>query len=236
VPEGTPVDLRSAWDEQSAAWIVWARRAHDSNWRFARDAFFAMLPAPGRLTVDVGCGEGRVSRDLAAAGHRVVALDGSPAMVRAAHDAQPAMQLLVADGSRLPLCSDVADLAVAYMTLQDFDDMHGAVREAARILSPGGRLCLGVVHPINSAGGFASEDGGASFVIEGSYLESRAYVDHLEREGVEMTFHSRHHSLEDYVGALTAAGFVLEALREIPGDAQRWQRVPLFLFIRAVKR
>jgi hypothetical protein len=101
---------------------------------------------------------------------------------------------------------------------------------------PGGRICAGVVHPINSAGEFASLDDGAAFVIDRSYFESRRYVDHLERDGVEMTFHSRHHSLDEYVGALTGAGFAVESLREIPGDAERWQRVPLFLFIRAVKR
>jgi SAM-dependent methyltransferase len=236
VPEETPVDLRSAWNEQSEAWIVWARRANDSYWRFGREAFFAMLPAPGRLSVEVGCGEGRVSRDLTSAGHRVVALDGSAGMVRAARGEAPAMALLVADGSRLPLSDGCADLVVAYMALQDFDDMTGAVREAARVLEPGGRVCVGVVHPINSAGEFSGPDGDAAFVNEGSYFESRPYVDHLEREGVTMTFHSRHHPLEGYVGALTAAGFVVEALREIPGDADRWRRVPLFLFIRAVKR
>jgi Methyltransferase domain len=63
---------------QAGDWLAWARTpGHDSYW-YLRDAFFEeILPAPGRLTLEVGCGEGRVARDLAAHGHRVVALDAS---------------------------------------------------------------------------------------------------------------------------------------------------------------
>ena len=36
----------------------------------------------------------------------------------------------------------------------DFDDMPGAVAEAARVLEPGGHLCVSVTHPVFNAGGF----------------------------------------------------------------------------------
>jgi hypothetical protein len=56
-----------------------------------------------------------------------------------------------------------------------------------------------------------------------------------------MTFHSRHRPLEEYFAALEQAGFLIEALREpaAPDDAidtdgsRRWQRLPLFLHVRA---
>ena len=229
-------DLREAWDRHAAQWVRWARTpGHDSYWRFARAAFFPMLPAPGRLTLDLGCGEGRVSRDLVAAGHRVVAMDGAAGMARAARQASPELPLLIADGSRLPLRDGVCDLVVAYMTLHDFDDMPRGVAEASRVLERGGRLCAGVVHPINSAGNFEDAEDDAAFVIEQSYFEERGYVDRIERDGLEMTFSSRHHSLQDYFEALSAAGLSVDALREVPGDTVRWQRLPMFLFFRAVK-
>jgi hypothetical protein len=101
-------------------------------------------------------------------------------------------------------------------------------------------LCLAVVHPINAAGKF--ED--ASFVIAGSYLDSSIYRQSVSRNGLDMTFVGRHVPLETYVDALADAGFVVERLREpsVPEHAvhserdRRWQRVPLFLHIRAARR
>src|SRR5437868_9016433 len=58
---------------------TWTRSpGHDSYWRFHRDSFFELLPEPGGLTLDVGCVEGRLDRDLVARGHQVVVIDGSP--------------------------------------------------------------------------------------------------------------------------------------------------------------
>jgi 2-polyprenyl-3-methyl-5-hydroxy-6-metoxy-1,4-benzoquinol methylase len=75
--------LGEAWEAEAEAWVAWAREPdHDSYWRFHRDAFLGIVPPPGRLTLDVGCGEGRLARDLALLGHRVVALDRSPTMAR----------------------------------------------------------------------------------------------------------------------------------------------------------
>lgn len=119
--------------------------------------------------------------------------------------------------------------------------MPGAVREIARILVPGGCLCLAIVHPVNSAGRFEQRAADARFVIPGSYLQSFRYADAIERGGLPMTFHSEHRSLETYSIALEEAGFVIEAIREpsVPDHAitsdssRRWQRVPLFLHLRA---
>ena len=48
------------------------------------------------------------------------------------------------------------DLVLACMSLLDMDDFDGAVREIGRVLRPGGRLCLAVVHPFASAQDVAS--------------------------------------------------------------------------------
>ena len=124
------------------------------------------------------------------------------------------------------------------MSLHDVDDMPAAVREAGRVLVPGGRLCLAIVHPINSGGGFASTDADAPFVISASYFTPRVSAERIERDGLEMTFVSEHRPLEAYVAALASAGFLVERLVEVPDSSappgDRWQRIPLFLQIRAV--
>src|SRR2546423_606342 len=141
--------LAAAWEAVAAEWSVWARKpGHDSYWRFHKEPFFALLPPPGRLTIDIGCGEGRVARDLKALGHNVVAVDVSPTMVEFARAADPSMQVIVADAARLPFDDGAADLAIAFMSLQDVDDMPGAIHEAGRVVERGGAFCLSIVHPV----------------------------------------------------------------------------------------
>jgi SAM-dependent methyltransferase len=237
-------DLTAAWREHAGEFIAWARTpGHDSYFRFHRELFFALLPAPGRRTLDLGCGEGRVARDLIAAGHTVVGVDAASAMVEAARQADPSFEVHLADAATLPFEDAAFDLVVAFMSLQDVGDMQGAVRESARVLEPGGRLCLAIVHPINSAGIFEGLDADSPFVIDGSYLDRSYYRDDIRRDGLDITMVSEHRPLEAYTEALTDTGFLIERLREppIPEGAvtvprnRRWQRLPLFLHVRAVK-
>jgi ubiquinone/menaquinone biosynthesis C-methylase UbiE len=237
--------LRTAWETHAADWIAWARApGHDSYWRFHRDTFLDLLPAPGRRTLDVGCGEGRLCRDLTARGHQVVGLDGSPTLTAAAAAADEGRRpYLLGDAAHLPLASGSVDLVVAFMSLQDVDDLDRAVAETARVLEPGGRLCMAIVHPLNSAGSFESSYADSQFTIPqgGSYLAERRYADLMERGTLTMTFHSVHRPLETYSRALERAGLAIEALREPPAPAGpdasprtvRWTRVPLFLHLRA---
>jgi SAM-dependent methyltransferase len=210
---------------------------------FTDDQFLQIVPPPGRRTVDVGCGEGRLSRHLKNLGHDVVGVDASPSLVAAAREFDPSMDIRLADAAALPLDDASADLAIAFMSLQDVDAMHAAIREIARILQPGGRLCLAIVHPVNSAGRFETSDADAPFVIKGNYLSAFAYADTVERDGLTMTFHSQHRPIESYFLALDEAGMLIGALREprVPDHAinsdggRRWQRVPLFLHLRALR-
>ena len=80
------MSLRDAWEARAEDWVRWARSPEldDNFWGFHLAEFLRFLPAPGRLTVDVGCGEGRLGRALAASGHRVVGFDASPTSARAA--------------------------------------------------------------------------------------------------------------------------------------------------------
>jgi SAM-dependent methyltransferase len=165
-------------------------------------------------------------------------------MLAAATEADTELEAHLADAASLPFPDETFDLVVAFMSLQDIDDADAAVAEAARVLEPGGRLCLAVVHPLNSAGSFDGDEGDSPFTIAGSYLECSYYSDDLVRNELEITFVSAHRPLEAYLGALTNAGLLVERVREpaVPDElverkprSGRWQRIPLFLHVRAVK-
>ena len=107
----TTVDL--SWEHEAENWVRWVRRpGHDSYWYY-RDAFFGeIVPRPGRQTLEIGCGEGRVARDLAARKHRVIGIDSSPTLIRYAREADPSGRYEVANAAALPFTAATFDLVV----------------------------------------------------------------------------------------------------------------------------
>jgi SAM-dependent methyltransferase len=238
------VSLSEHWERHAAEWTRWAREpGHDSYWRFHRDRFLELLPQPGRLTLDVGCGEGRLARDLEERGHNVRAFDASPALVEAARSADPSLDVAQADAAALPLENGASDLVVSFMVLMNVDDLGSVVSEAARVLEPGGRFCIAITHPINTAGAFKARKPDSPFVIRESYFEPHRNDLRAERGGLTMTFVDLHRPLQAYGEALEQSGFLIERIREIGDEEEppqresqlRWRRVPLFLHVRAVR-
>ncbi len=230
------------WERESQRWIAWARTpGHDAYWRY-RSVFLELVPPPGRSTLEIGCGEGRVARDIAARGHKITAVDASPTLLAAAADAHAEGRYLLADAAALPFDDHVFDVIVAYNSLMDVQDMPAAVHEAARVLRPQGRMCVCITHPLADAGSFARQEADAPFLIEGSYFGRRRVDAAFERNGLQMTFHGWSYPLEEYVRAFEGAGLLIEALREPPLPAgrreqhdlasRRWRRIPNFLMLR----
>jgi SAM-dependent methyltransferase len=236
----------SDWEAEAGNWVRWARApGHDSYWYY-RDSFFdEIVPPPGRLTLELGCGEGRVARDLRDRGHRVVGVDASPTLLRHARDADPSGRYVIGDAMALPMPDASFDLVVAYNSLMDMDGMSEAVGEAARVLVSGGQFCISITHPIIDAGAFSGREPDAPFVIAGSYLGRRRFEGTFERAGLIMTFRGWCYPLEEYARALERAEMQIDRIREpaatdeavsAGGEAERrWRRLPVFLQLRAVK-
>jgi ubiquinone/menaquinone biosynthesis C-methylase UbiE len=119
--------LAEVWEHEARAWADWAAApGHDHYyWRFDRPALLALLPPPRRRTLDLGCGDGRLERELAALGHDVVGVDGSPTVTRIAR-ARGSALFVRADAAHLPFPSGSFDLVVANLSLQDMDDPEAA--------------------------------------------------------------------------------------------------------------
>jgi SAM-dependent methyltransferase len=228
--------VSAGWESRAERWLAWARTpGFDAYWSY-RDAFFELVPATAGDTLEVGCGEGRVTRDLATRGHRVTALDASPTLLAAAAERDPGGEYVLGPAEALPFADATFGLVVAYNVLMDVADMPAAVAEAGRVLVPGGAFCACVTHPFADAGTWADD----AFTVEGSYLGARRFAEEIERDGLTMTFDGTAYPLEDYARALTAAGLAIEALREPAPAAEgaewaRWHRIPMFLMWRARK-
>jgi SAM-dependent methyltransferase len=233
--------LRDAWDAAADEWIAFARTPDHDHWwwRMTLPALLELLPAPGRLTVDLGCGEGRLARELLARGHAVVGIEGSPRLAEAARTAQPPVDARVGDAAAVPLADGSADLVVASMTIMNFDDPAAAVAEVARVLALGGRFVLALVHPHNSLLAAREHLGPAV-----AYVDDVRYAWDGTRDGVPMTFHDTHRPLSHLFGALEAAGLLVEAVREPVPTAEHLAahpkaaarlRDPILLLVRAVK-
>jgi SAM-dependent methyltransferase len=241
------MSLRDTWDRSAQAWGEFAASPdHDFfYWAFNRPRFIAMLPTPGLLTVDIGIGEGRLTAELVQLGHTVVGVDSSPNMAAQAV-ARPELsgRVVIGDSALLPLRSGAADLVVGFMSFQDMDNLEGAVQGAAELLIAGGRLCLAVAHPIRSAGGFESKEPSSPFIIAGSYFERSPWPWSHSHSGMTVSIPSEHRPLQDYAAAIENSGLLIESIREPapPDDVvaertplSRWQRLPCFLHLRAVK-
>src|SRR5438876_3282616 len=88
---------RKHWSHVAREWIEWARSpGHDAFWAYRKSLVNFVGRGDGEA-LDVGCGEGRVSRVLKSLGYRVTASDAVAELVKAAAEADSAHDYAVAD-------------------------------------------------------------------------------------------------------------------------------------------
>jgi len=109
----------------------------DVRWR--RRTVRALDLAPGATVLDLACGTGDLSRDLARAGYRALGADVSLGMLGHNRTGAPLVQ---ADALALPLADASVDGAVSGFALRNFVALPPVFAELARVVQPGGRVAL----------------------------------------------------------------------------------------------
>ena len=246
--------MKNTEDSSTRSWDAvaedWVRHADVNDYRI-----YFLLPltlellgdVQGARILDLGCGEGGYSRELAARGAKVVGVDGSAQLVATAvkrgSTAGLQIEYVCANASVLePIASDSFNVVLASMVLMDVEDYPRAIEEVWRVLLPDGKLLMSITHPCFSSptsGWIRTEAGEKKHFAVDRYFERTAWEDFITPQFRRPVLR-RHRPLEDYMGPLIDRGFVLTGFREPTATAEhverserlaQLQRIPYFLFL-----
>jgi SAM-dependent methyltransferase len=233
VRELAATDVARLWEDNADAWARQARLGVD----VFRDllntpAFLALLPPiAGLRGLDVGCGEGANTRQLAGLGAKMSAVDIAPTFVRYAQASEACDPLgidyAIGDAMQLPFDDGAFEFVTAFMSLMDMPDPGRALREIRRVLRPGGFVQFSILHPCfvpPRRRVLRNRKGKARAIEIGDYFESTegrvdcwwfSTLTGKERHEVA-PFRTPifHRTLSQWFDLLAAAGLVVEKLGE----------------------
>ncbi|WP_299440882.1 class I SAM-dependent methyltransferase [uncultured Phycicoccus sp.] len=162
----------------------------------------------GLRVLDAGCGSGPLSEALQARGAVVTGFDRSVAMVDLARRRLGAdARVCVADlAEPLPYEDDEFDVVTASLVLHYLEDWTGPLAELRRVLKPGGRLIVSVIHPAVYAIVYPDAD----------YFALTRYSEDYEMAGRRVVLTYWHRPLHAITDAFATAGFRIVTLSEPP--------------------
>lgn len=201
------------WDQSAEAWIRFVDEGDPHRTHLLDPVMLDLCgDVRGRRALDVGAGEGRFSRMLAARGARVAACDPTRGLIEAAAGRGTPGPLL-ASAERLPFGSGSFDLVVSYLQLIDVGDFRAAIAEMARVAAPGGRLVVANLNGFCTTSPRAwvrGADGARLHVAVDHYLDERPVE--VDWSGIRVVNH--HRPLEAYMEAFLRAGLTLRRYLE----------------------
>lgn len=205
----------------------------------------------GKKILDLGCGEGGYSRELAKRGADVIAIDCSEASVDYATKQSQINGLNIQHHIRnsndlYGIENNVFDIVLCSMMLMDCEDLHGTIMEVARVLKNSGKLFVSVLHPCfdgNHEHGIGRQGNGIDReVVVKNYFHPAQWEAPLPQGKTSVIW--RHRTLEEYVKVFVKSGLTIMDLNEPRPTAEQakisvpiaWlQKIPLFLFWELIK-
>jgi ArsR family transcriptional regulator len=112
--------------------------------QFTTEAMLALLPRDYTVA-DLGCGTGHLAAEIAPRVAQVIAIDNSPAMLKAARKRTsnlPNVDLRQGDLESLPIDAATCDAAMLILVLTYAPDPGAVIREMSRILKPNGKAVI----------------------------------------------------------------------------------------------
>ncbi|MEU6713571.1 class I SAM-dependent methyltransferase [Nonomuraea sp. NPDC046802] len=204
---------------------------HIGSGSAANFADIAALLGPGEgLCLDVGCGTGQYLDVIRSTGRTVVGLDRSTDQLRLARGRDHA-PLLQGDATTLPFADGVFGTVTALWVSTDIADFAGLLKEAARVLRPGGLLVFYGVHPCFNGPHIEPRQDGALIIhptyrTTGWHKRSPWWREGGVRDRVGMS----HVPLPDLINAFVDAGLSIDRVSE-----PREHPIPFVLAVKAFR-
>jgi SAM-dependent methyltransferase len=227
--------MSQGWDQSAEAWIRHIGPDGDYGRRFVLDAPMLALVRAGsfRRALDVGCGEGRFCRLLAAEGIATTGIDPTTALIERARQLHPDGDYRVAGAEAMGLPPASFDLVVSYVSLVDIPDLDAAVAQMGEVLAPGGTLLIANSTSFNTA---AMPEGWRRPLLGDPYFAIDHYFEEREIPAVwnGITITNHHRPLKRYMQAFLGAGLILSHFDEPepvggpPDKNARYRRAPYF--------
>jgi 2-polyprenyl-3-methyl-5-hydroxy-6-metoxy-1,4-benzoquinol methylase len=168
----------------------------------------------GLRALDVACGHGRITRELARRGGRATGADISRSMLAIARDAEAAEPLGVSYletdiTSGDALRGETFDVVSCNQGLADIDDLDGALRTVSAVLRPGGRFVFSLLHPCFPGW---DADAPSSWPHQGGYHAEGWWL--AQNPGIRGKVGANHRTLATYLNSLVRHHLVVERAAE----------------------
>jgi len=232
---------RTCWDDSADAWEHFVESGLDyyRTELHGPALLDACGPVRGLSVLDLGCGQGWFSRQLARAGARVTGVDWSARLVDHArrHEAEAPLGAAfeVMDAARLAAHFPPAsfDLATGCMSLMDMPKPGDVLAAARAVLRPEGRVVFSIPQPVTDATYREWErgTGGEKKALKiDRYFEAAPTLLEwkMKRLAAEHRFTTvqYRYTLEQWSRMIEAAGFCITAMREPRPTAEALARQP----------